>query len=81
MANEDRTVWTVQNGEIYNFGELLAELGRNHVLGSRCDTEVIVHLCEELRERFPEKLRGMYAIAVWDRPRRRLTLVRDRLGN
>ena len=78
--SEDRAVWAIHNGEIYNFGRLLERLGRGHRLRSACDTEVIVHLYEELGELFPRALRGMYAIAVWDRARRRLVLARDRLG-
>ncbi len=79
-TNEDETVDAIQNGEIYNFRSLLAELGSTHRLSSRCDTEVIVHLYEEHGIAFPRHLAGMYAIAVWDRARRRLVLARDRLG-
>jgi asparagine synthase (glutamine-hydrolysing) len=79
-TNEDETVAAIQNGEIYNFRSLLAELGSAHRLSSRCDTEVIVHLYEEHGIDFPRHLAGMYAIAVWDRTRRRLVLARDRLG-
>jgi asparagine synthase (glutamine-hydrolysing) len=80
VVNEAQTVWAMQNGEIYNFARLRERLTRDHVLASRCDTEVIVHLYEESAEGFQDHLRGMYAIAVWDGVRRRLTLVRDRLG-
>jgi asparagine synthase (glutamine-hydrolysing) len=79
-TNEDETVAAIQNGEIYNFRSLLAELGSGHRLSSRCDTEVIVHLYEEHGIDFPRHLAGMYAIAVWDRTRRRLVLARDRMG-
>ncbi len=80
-ANETGTVWTVFNGEIYNYRELRDELAaKGHTLASASDTEVIVHLYEELGERFCERLEGMFAIALWDAPRRRLVLVRDRMG-
>lgn len=79
-TSENDAVVAVQNGEIYNFRKILADLAPRHTLRSRCDTEVIVHLYEELGEAFPQRLGGMYAIAVWDRARRRLVLVRDRLG-
>jgi asparagine synthase (glutamine-hydrolysing) len=80
VVNEAHTVWAMQNGEIYNFAQLRDRLTGDHVLASRCDTEVIVHLYEESADAFQKDLRGMYAIAVWDSVRRRLTLVRDRLG-
>ena len=81
IANEDGTVWTVFNGEIYNFPELREWLaGRGHELATNGDTETIVHLYEELGPDFPERLRGMFAIAVWDSRRRRLVLTRDRMG-
>jgi asparagine synthase (glutamine-hydrolysing) len=79
-VNEDETLVAIQNGEIYNFRALLSELAPAHRLSSRCDTEVIVHLYEEHGTDFARHLAGMYAIAVWDRPRRRLVLARDRLG-
>ena len=78
--SEDESLWVVQNGEIYNHRELLRDLAGRHRLRSRCDTEVIVHLYEDDGERFPKRLAGMYAIALWDRKRRRLMLVRDRMG-
>jgi asparagine synthase (glutamine-hydrolysing) len=81
LANEDGTVWTVFNGEIYNFPELRTELAaRGHVFATASDTEVIVHLYEEHGTGFVERLRGMFALAVWDARRRRLVLARDRLG-
>jgi asparagine synthase (glutamine-hydrolysing) len=81
MANEDRTVWTVYNGEIFNFPDLRQELeGRGHQFATRADTEVIVHLYEEAGEDFVHKLNGMFAIALWDAKQRKLVLVRDRLG-
>jgi asparagine synthase (glutamine-hydrolysing) len=81
IANEDGTVHVVQNGEIYNFRELGAELERaGHRFSTRCDTETLVHLYEEHGDGFAERLRGMFAVAIWDAPRRRLVLARDRFG-
>ncbi|MDP9492084.1 MAG: asparagine synthase (glutamine-hydrolyzing) [Actinomycetota bacterium] len=81
IANEDSTVHVVQNGEIYNFQELRAELERTgHRFTTRCDTEALVHLYEEHGEGFAERLRGMFAVAIWDSRRRRLVLARDRYG-
>lgn len=81
LANEDNTIWVVLNGEIYNFVELRTQLeGKGHRFRTSSDTEVIVHLYEECGDAFVEQLRGMFAIALWDSRRRRLVLVRDRLG-
>ncbi|MGB2951832.1 MAG: asparagine synthase (glutamine-hydrolyzing) [Gaiellaceae bacterium] len=81
IANEDRTVWVVQNGEIYNYQELREELAAaGHRLSTRSDTEVHVHLYEEHGPRYVERLRGMFAVALWDARARRLMLARDRFG-
>jgi asparagine synthase (glutamine-hydrolysing) len=80
ISSEDENVTTVFNGEIYNFQDLRAKLAGRHRLATRGDTETIVHLYEDHGPRFVEHLTGMYAIAVWDRPRRRLVLTRDRMG-
>src|SRR5580658_125495 len=81
VFNEDRTIWVVFNGEIYNFRELRRELEKNgHVFYTHSDTEVIVHLYEDLGRDCVHKLRGMFAFAVFDERNRRLLLARDRLG-
>jgi asparagine synthase (glutamine-hydrolysing) len=70
IANEDQSIWVVYNGEIYNFESLRKDLqARGHRFKTRGDTEVIVHAYEEYGDEFVSKLRGMFAFALWDRPR------------
>src|SRR5438045_7465022 len=79
--NEDESRVVVQNGEIYNHPELMRELLRDgHTYRTHSDTETIVHLYEQHGLGFAEKLRGMFAIAIWDARERRLVLARDRYG-
>ncbi|MDF0651638.1 MAG: asparagine synthase (glutamine-hydrolyzing) [Nitrospira sp.] len=81
VRNERGTVWAVMNGEIYNYRDLRQELvSRGHRLETRCDTEVLVHLYEDEGFEAFRRLRGMFAVALWDHERRRAWLVRDRLG-
>ena len=81
QCGEDSRVWTVFNGEIYNFRELRDELAsQGHAFRTRSDTEVIVHLYERDGERCVERLDGMFALAIWDTATRTLLLARDRLG-
>jgi asparagine synthase (glutamine-hydrolysing) len=81
IFNEDRTIRTVYNGEIYNFKELRKELERKgHVFYTRTDTEVIVHAYEDFGRDFPKHLNGMFAFALHDTIKRKLYLVRDHIG-
>src|SRR5439155_5105148 len=81
IANETRDVWVVFNGEIYNCDALRDDLlRRGHRFSTTSDTECIVHLYEDHGLDFVQHLRGMFAIALWDVTRRRLVLVRDRIG-
>lgn len=81
MANEDGTIWIVFNGEVYNFAEVRPWLlERGHRFRSRSDTEVLLHAYEEEGVGCLERFRGMYGLAILDLPRRRLFLIRDRLG-
>ena len=81
IANEDETLWIVFNGEIFNYLELREELlGRGHRFRTATDTEVVLHLFEDLGQHCLEKLNGQFAIAIWDTAQRRIFLARDRLG-
>jgi len=82
VCNEDQSIWAVFNGEVYNFSELREQLElKGHVFSSdHSDTEVIVHLYEEYGADFPDKINGMFSIALWDQPKEMLILVRDRMG-
>ena len=81
IHNEDHDLWVVFNGEIYNFPELRRELeARGHRFYTNSDTEVIVHLYEEYGADCVKRLRGMFAMAVWDQRRQKLLLARDRFG-
>jgi asparagine synthase (glutamine-hydrolysing) len=81
VHNENRTVWAVMNGEIYNYQELRHDLlSKGHRLTTCCDTEVLVHLYEDEGFEAFRRLRGMFAVALWDHDRRVAWLVRDHLG-
>jgi asparagine synthase (glutamine-hydrolysing) len=81
ISNEDGTIWIVFNGEIYNYQELRRDLQRRgHTFKTASDTETIVHLYEDLGPHCVDRLRGMFAFAIWDSRRRRMLLARDRLG-
>ncbi len=81
ISNEDGTVWIVFNGEIYNYKELRQGLiARGHIFKTHTDTEVIVHLYEELGEGCVKELRGMFGFAIWDERQKSLLLARDRIG-
>jgi len=81
LSNEDGTIWAVCNGEIYGFQELREELrARGHRFATGSDSEVVIHAYEEFGDDFVRRLDGMYGFALWDEPRRRLVIGRDRLG-
>ncbi len=81
IANEDETIFVITNGEIYNYQLLRQELeASGHKFRTNSDTEVVVHLYEEVGADFVNRLEGMFAMAVWDEPNKRLILARDRIG-
>ncbi|MEA5468996.1 asparagine synthase (glutamine-hydrolyzing) [Spirulina sp. 06S082] len=81
IYNEDKTIWVVFNGELYNYRELTASLTRlGHKFYTETDTEVLVHAYEEFGDEFLEYLNGMFAFALWDSRRQRLIIGRDRMG-
>src|SRR5262249_42157805 len=81
LSNEDGSIQVVFNGEIYNYQALRDELlSKGHCFRTRSDTEVLVHLYEEHGAQLVQRLRGMFAFAIWDRAQRKLLLARDRVG-
>lgn len=81
IHNEDKTVWLVLNGEIYNYKKLKADLiKKGHKFYTKTDTEVVVHLYEEYKDYCVKFLRGMFTFAIWDSTRRKLFIARDRIG-
>ncbi|MDX1699798.1 MAG: asparagine synthase (glutamine-hydrolyzing), partial [Melioribacteraceae bacterium] len=81
IYNEDKSIWTVFNGEIYNFPDLKKDLmSRGHVFRTNTDTEVIVHAYEEYGKDFPKHLNGMFAIALHDTRQNKLIIARDHIG-
>src|SRR3954447_21992497 len=81
LSEERGRYWVMQDGEIYNYVELMDELRQlGHRFATSCDTEVIAHAYEEWGLRFLDRLNGDFAIAVWDRERQEVLLARDRFG-
>jgi asparagine synthase (glutamine-hydrolysing) len=81
ISNHDDTLWLVCNGEIYNFRPLRAELeGRGHRFKTHSDSEVILHAYAEWGDRFIDRIDGMFAFGLWDEPKKRLIIARDRIG-
>jgi asparagine synthase (glutamine-hydrolysing) len=81
LSNEDGTIWISFNGEIYNHADVRPELqAQGHRYRTKSDTETIVHAYEEWGDDCVHRFRGMFAFAIWDAPKRRLLLTRDRLG-
>src|SRR5437764_1768699 len=81
LSNEDGSIWVIFNGEIYNHTDIRTALeAYGHAYRTKSDTETIVHAYEQWGEECVHRFRGMFAFAIWDGPKRRLVLVRDRLG-
>lgn len=81
ISNEDKSIWIVFNGEIYNYMEMRKQLTKHgHVFRTNTDTEVLVHAYEEYGVDFLKKLRGMFAFAIWDENKQTLLMARDRVG-
>ena len=81
ISNEDGSIWIVLNGEIYNYPEMRVELEkRGHHFKTKTDTECILHYYEDEGDACVQRLRGMFAFALWDTKKRRLLIARDRLG-
>lgn len=80
LTNEDGSVWLACNGEVYNYASLKQQIKNRHSFKSDCDSEVIVHLYEELRDKVVSRIDGQFAFLIWDRVRRRLIAARDRFG-
>src|SRR2546423_5152189 len=81
FSDETGEIWAVQNGELYNHNQIRGELrSAGHSFKSRCDTEILPHLYEEHGPQFPTRLRGMFAIAVYDARNRRAVITRDSIG-
>ena len=81
LSNEDGSIWIAFNGEIYNHAELRVQLeAKGHRYRTHSDTETLVHAYEEWGPDFVKRLNGMFGFAIWDRPRRRLFVARDRVG-
>jgi len=81
ITNENQDIHVVYNGEIYNFKEITKLLEkRGHIFKTNCDGEVIVHAYEEWGEECVKRFNGMFAIAIWDAVKKKLILIRDRMG-
>ena len=81
MCTDDESIWVIYNGELYNHPEIRKELeGKGHVYRTSSDTESFLHLYRDRGLDFLESARGMFSLALWDRPNRRLILARDRTG-